>query len=79
VIPWISGSSWSEPGAQNIEDLKIGEEVRGSHWIRVESAEAVRRVLPDGSHAPAVEGRVWPDRTAIVLPEGTGISEPPAR
>lgn len=40
--------------------------------MRVESADAVRRVLPDGNHAPAVEGRVWDERTVMVWPEGTG-------
>jgi hypothetical protein len=41
--------------------------------MRVESREVVRSVLPDGTHAPAVEARVCPVRTVMVVPDGTGF------
>lgn len=76
VIPCISGSTSGELGGQNIEDLNIGVEDRGSQWIRVESREVVKRDLPDGSHTPAVQGSVWPESTVMVWPEGTARRQP---
>ena len=54
-----------------MDDLNIGVEDRGSQWIKVESSEVVKRDLPDGSHTPAVQGSVWPDKTVMVWPDGT--------
>jgi len=56
-----------------MEVLKMGVDEEISHKIRVESRELVRTCRPSGGgKRPAVQGRVWDERTATVFPKGTG-------